>query len=215
MNSMFNPDNPFMQFLSRVGELVILNFIFMLCCIPVVTAGAAAAALQKAAQSILYEEEVPITQVYLRAFKENFKQATLCWLVILFILLAMGCNAILLNTLFVGNTVKVLGAVLAVLTLAVLCVASVLFPMMVRYENRLMDHVKNATILAVIKLPRVLAMTALNLFPVLVAWFSFEVLRSTLVFWLFIGFGFTSYMSACLMKKPFAEIEGDKVQILN
>ncbi len=215
MNSLFNPDNPFMRFLVRVGELVILNFLFLLCCIPVVTAGAAAAALQKSVQTILYDEDEPVTRVYFRAFRGNFKQATLCWLVLLFILCAMGANAFLLNTLFSGNMVKLLGAVLAAITAAVLAVAGVLFPLMVRYENRLLDHVKNAMILALIKLPRAAAMTAMNLFPVIVAWFSFEVLHATFVFWLFIGFAFSSYMNAYLMKKPFQEIEANQVGLLN
>ncbi len=215
MNSMFNPDNPFMQFLARVGELIILNFIFILCCIPVVTAGAAGAALQKCVQAILFEEDEPISRVYIRAFRENFKQATLIWVLVLFFLGAMGANAFLLSTFFVGNTVKLFGAVLLFLTAAVLCVVSVLFPLLVRYENKLLDHVKNAMILAVIKLPRALAMTAINLFPVIVAWFSLDVLYATMVFWLVIGFAFASYMSAYLMQKPFAEIEANKVQILN
>ncbi len=215
MNSMFNPDNPFMQFLARVGELIILNFIFLLCCIPVVTAGAAAAALQKSVQSILYEEDEPISRVYRRAFRENFKQATILWCFVLFFLAAMGANGFLLNTFFEGNTVTLLGTVLIFVTAAVLSVVNLAFPVMVRYENRLLDQVKNAMILAVIKLPRALAMLAVNLFPVLVAWFSFDVLYATLVFWLVIGFAFASYMNAYLMRKPFAEIEANKVQILN
>ncbi len=215
MNSMFNPDNPFMQFLARVGELIILNFIFMLCCIPVVTAGAAAAALQKSVQTILLEEDEPVTRVYRRAFRENFKQATILWLFVLFFLVAMGCNGFLLQMFFTGNSLKLFSAVLVFLMAAVLSVVLVAFPLVVRYENKLLDHVKNAMILAVIKLPRTAAMFAINLFPVLVAWFSFQVLYATLVFWLVIGFAFASYMSAYLMKKPFEEIEGGKVQILN
>ncbi len=215
MNSVFNPDNPFMRFLARVGELILLNALFLLCCIPVLTAGAAAAALQRAAQSILLDEDEPVTRVYFRALRQNFKQATILWLLMLFFLGAMGANGLLLHLFFTGNTLKILRAALLFLIAGVLTMATVLMPLLVRYENGLVEHMKNATILSVIKLPRALAMTLVNLFPLVVAWFSFDVLYATLVFWLVIGFAFASYMSAYLMQKPFQEIERNQVQLLN
>ena len=37
----FNLDSPFMQFLTKVANLMILNMLTLVCCIPIVTAGAA------------------------------------------------------------------------------------------------------------------------------------------------------------------------------
>lgn len=218
MNSLFNPDNPFMRFLARVGELIILNFLFLLCCIPVITAGAAAAALQKACQVILFDEDDAVTRVFFRAFRENFKQATIAWLVILFFLVGTVCDYLLIASFFTGGTAMLFNAVITALLILVLGIASHLFPLMVRYENRLMEHVKNAVILSIIKLPRTLGMVVLNILPVIVAFFSMQVLMSTMVFWLVIGFAFAGYMCATLMRPIFAELEtGDKskIQIMN
>ena len=39
MNQLFNIDNPVMQFISKIFDLVILNLIFILFSIPVITMG--------------------------------------------------------------------------------------------------------------------------------------------------------------------------------
>lgn len=218
MNSMFNPDNPFMRFLSRVGELIIVNMLFLICSIPVVTIGAAAAALQKVAQDIVFEEETPVVRTFFRGFRENFKQATAAWIVTLLFLLGMCANLLLIASYFSGNTAMVLNVLVLVMMAVIVGVVSHLYPLIVRYRNTLREHLMNACILAIIKLPRTVAMVVLNLLPLIIAFFSMEVLVSTMVFWVVVGFAFASYMCAVLMKPVFAELEkGDKskIQIMN
>ena len=41
----FNYDSPIMQFLTRLTDLFILNFLFLICSIPIITIGASATAL--------------------------------------------------------------------------------------------------------------------------------------------------------------------------
>ena len=45
MNRLFNIDNPVMQFLSKMFDLIVLNLIFILSCIPIITIGASISAL--------------------------------------------------------------------------------------------------------------------------------------------------------------------------
>lgn len=45
MRDFFNSESPIMSFLGRVADLVWLNLLTLICCIPVVTAGAALTAL--------------------------------------------------------------------------------------------------------------------------------------------------------------------------
>ena len=49
MRDFFNIESPFMQLLTRVGDLIIVNVLFLVCCVPIVTIGAAIAALHKVA----------------------------------------------------------------------------------------------------------------------------------------------------------------------
>ena len=80
MKNLFNLDNPFVQFLSRVGDLIIVNTLFLLCCVPVVTVGASAAALHKVSQAIILDEDNGTIKTFFRGFRENFRQATALWL---------------------------------------------------------------------------------------------------------------------------------------
>ena len=43
--SFFNMDGPIFRFLNKMADLCILNLIFMICCLPVITIGASLTAL--------------------------------------------------------------------------------------------------------------------------------------------------------------------------
>ena len=76
MFSIFSPDSKLMQVLTRLTDLVLLNILFLLTCIPVFTIGAATASLYTLCFRMLRQEESGILKPYFRAFKENFKPAT-------------------------------------------------------------------------------------------------------------------------------------------
>lgn len=68
-----------MQFLSRLGELILLNLCFLLCSLPIVTAGAAFAALYTVCTRFGTEREGATFRTFFRSFRENLKQGTLAW----------------------------------------------------------------------------------------------------------------------------------------
>ena len=57
MNSLFNIDSPIMTFLSRVADLVILNILYVVCCLPIFTIGAATSALYSQVMKMSKNEE--------------------------------------------------------------------------------------------------------------------------------------------------------------
>ena len=75
MHNLFNYENPFIQFLVRVGDLMILNLLFILCSLPAVTLGASLTALHRVTQNMLFEQEEPLLKAFFRAFRQNFKQS--------------------------------------------------------------------------------------------------------------------------------------------
>ena len=85
-----------------------------------------------------------------------------------------------------------------------------MFPLLVRYENKLRNHLTNAVILAIIKLPRTLGMLALIAMPLIILTLDLNMFLQTLIFWIFIGFAFTTYMQTNLLKAVFTELEGGK-----
>lgn len=211
MKNLLDVDGPLFQYLSRVGDLIILNALFLACCIPVITIGAASAALNKMTQDLVHETEDGILKGFFRAFRANFKQATIVWIAELIVLVSLGCDAFLVYTFFHGSTV--IYVLLAVLVFLVMSVCAYMIPLLVRYDNTLRQHLGNAVILAIIKLPKTVAMVVLNALPLIVAVLSLNVFAQTLIFWLFIGFAFIAFLNSTMLKKVFAQIEGDKKNI--
>ena len=80
---LFNLDSPLMQGLSKMADLMWLNVLTLLCCLPVVTMGASLTAMNYVALKIVRDEECYISKSFFKSFKENFKQATIIWLMIL------------------------------------------------------------------------------------------------------------------------------------
>jgi uncharacterized membrane protein YesL len=80
MGNIFSYDNPVMQILMKIGDLIILNFIFLICCLPVFTIGAAQAGLFTAMKVMQDpEDDSSLYEAYFRGFKNGFLTVTLAW----------------------------------------------------------------------------------------------------------------------------------------
>lgn len=78
-NGLFNPENRFWSFMEKMMNLCVLGLVWFLFSIPVVTAGAATAALFSYTLKLSADEEGYVWKSFVRSFKENFRQATLLW----------------------------------------------------------------------------------------------------------------------------------------
>ena len=207
MHNLFHYENPFIQFLVRVGDLMILNLLFILCSLPVVTLGASLTALHRVTQNMLFEQEEPLLKAFFRAFRQNFKQSTLAWLVELVVIVSLVCDVLLVMAYFNGGLAKAMYILVAVLAILVAGVFSYLMPLIARYENGMRQQVNNAVVLAIIKLPKTLLLMLLNLLPVILLLISVPVFVQTLIFWVIIGFAFVSFLTSSILKPVFQQLE--------
>ena len=83
MGGFFSLDSKFMQAMSRVADLIILNVIYLVTCLPVVTIGAAGTAMYTVCFRLGTDREGSLVKGYFRAFRDEFRQATLIWLFLL------------------------------------------------------------------------------------------------------------------------------------
>ena len=207
MRNLFNYENPFIQFLVRVGDLIILNVLFILCSAPVVTLGASLTALHRVTQNMLFEQEEPLIKAFFRAFRQNFKQSTLVWLVELVVIVSLVCDVLLVMAYFNGGLAKAMYILVAVLAILVAGVFSYLMPLIARYENGTRQQVNNAVVLAIIKLPKTIILVLMNLLPVILLLISVPVFVQTLIFWVIIGFAFVSFLTSSILKPVFQQLE--------
>lgn len=91
--NLFNPDSKIMVALGKAADFLILGFLWLICSLPIVTIGASTTAFFFAAFKVL-SEEAHIIRAFFHSFKQNFKQATLLWIVAL-IFLYLGVTGIM------------------------------------------------------------------------------------------------------------------------
>ena len=83
LQGIFNYDNPVWRFIGKLGDLIILNILWIVCSIPVFTAGASATAVYYVTLKLVRDEDDSTIRSFFRSFKSNFKQATAIWLILL------------------------------------------------------------------------------------------------------------------------------------
>lgn len=92
MKKLLGPDSRLVRYGTTLTSLIELNLLWLLCCLPVVTAGAATTAVYYTMYRILTGEDDAVLRPYFRAFRQNFKQATLLWLPLLVIAAVLGLD---------------------------------------------------------------------------------------------------------------------------
>lgn len=198
----FDLEGPLMQAMTRIADLMILNLLTILCCIPIVTAGAALTALHYQVLKMVRHEECYIARGYFKAFKECFRQATLVWWIML---LAAG---VLVSDFYIisqgdsqfGYWFKaILGAVAILLVFTMIMV----FPVMAKFTNTTLQTIKNAMAISMLQFPKTILMILMYAAPLLLAYLVYNAIPLVLLF----GISVPAWCSAHLYNKFFKKLE--------
>lgn len=198
----FNLESPLMQALGKVADLLWLNVLTIICCIPIVTVGASFTAMNYVALKMARNEECYITRGFFKSFKENFKQATIIWLLqVLVILVLIGDYLIMSQAtaqfpFFIKSVVLVVAVMLVFTSLYV-------YPSLARFTNPVGRTIKNAFMMSLIQFPKTLLMIVLYVIPIFIALFIPQILPIAFLF----GLAAPAYGSAFLYGKFFKKLE--------
>ena len=80
------------QYLEKIFDCIALNILWLLCCLPVITIGAATTALYYTAVKVLKMERGSVPAEFFRAFKQNFFKAAALWIFFALLLIIAGIN---------------------------------------------------------------------------------------------------------------------------
>ena len=138
---LFSYDSKFSQIMLKLCYGCYLNLLWLVCSLPVFTAGAATAALYDVTLRIAREEEPPLTTRFFKAFLENFRQATTVWLILLGIGALLGADGYILYHLYKSTAGMV--SVICTLGLALIIVAAIAYVIVLLYVFPLVASVKN------------------------------------------------------------------------
>lgn len=209
MGSIFNPDSSLMRGLGRLFDYVVLNMLTILCSIPIVTLGASVTAMYDVMGRMMRDEERGVFGDFFRAFRSNFKKATVIWLILLVIgaLLGFGVYFYVQVEVTGGSVLQGIAVMLLLLWAMTLSWA---FPLQAKFENTVRNTLQNAMIFAIAKLPRSIVMAVLNALPwFLAVWWTYLFLRIS-IFWVMIGFSLTAWINLKLLAKPYRQLIGEE-----
>lgn len=142
--------------LSFVGDIVILNLLFLVCSIPIVTIGAAATACYAGVCRTLQKKETGLVyRTFFADFRAAFRQATAGWLLeLVAILILLGDLWFAVEYSEPDNVFFIVFA--AVVGAGILLASLWFYPLLARFQNALGVQLKNAFLLAFAQFPRTL-----------------------------------------------------------
>ena len=162
---LFNYDNPVWRFIGKLGDLVLLNLLWLICCIPVFTAGAATTAVYYVTLKLVRDDDGSTIKSFFHSFTQTFKQATAIWLMILVAggLLGFDLWFLMSGVVTVSTVVKtVMSAVFGAMTLILLFVTTYIFPLQARFYNTVKRTLFNAFFMSVRHLLQTISMLIID-----------------------------------------------------
>lgn len=199
---LFHYDNPVMQALAKVADIMMLNMVALICCIPIFTVGASMTALHYVSLKVVRGEDVYLMRDFFKSFKQNFKQATVIWLIFFVILALLIFDLVLMFTpgaQFPAFIKVVIMAVCIFVLLAVTCV----FPLQAKFDNPVGRTIKNAFLMCILQLPKVVLMVACYALPAVISILFYQIVP--IMF--FICLAGPTLLAALLYNKFFKKLE--------
>lgn len=202
MGKVFALDSPLMNGLSKLADLIWLNILATICCIPIITIGASLTALHYVVLKMVKDEEGYITRSFFKSFKENFKQATLMWLMLLVVFILLVADFMIFRfsgIVFPG------WCQIALIAIAVLIMFATmhLFPLLSRYENSIRATYKNSLFMGILHLPKTILMMLCWIVPIVITIY----VESFFPIVFFLGISGPAFLNALLYKKSFQQLE--------
>ncbi len=148
MRNLFNLDGPVLQFINKIVYSVYLNILWFICCIPIVTIGASTTALFYVTLKIAKNEEGSLTKAFFHSFKENLRQGTAIWLILLVVGVVLGIDGYVLYHMRFENVFWTLcTAVFFVAAAAYAVILMYIFPLLARFDNTIGAMFKNSLLI--------------------------------------------------------------------
>ena len=198
MKSMFDYEGYLNRVLTKVMYIVAVNLLFILCSLPVFTAGASCCAMYTVLFRYMQKDEPDIVRTFLREFKGNFKKATLIWAGMLGIGVTLMMNYYILYHMEGGWTEGI--RVFLNLVLLLLAITGVyVYPAMAYYQNSVWGYLQFAIRAAIANLPVTAAVILIWAVSLLGILFLAQFLPMAVLLLICCGFSLPAYLSGHLL----------------
>lgn len=204
MSNLLNYDGPVFSILNKITDLIWLNILWIICCLPIFTIGASTSALFYITLHMARDEGGGVTKTFFREFKRNFKQSTAIWLIFLAIGIILCSDLYIIVWLMdLPNIIHTVFVCLNfVLLLYYIFTLLYVFPLQATFENKVKHTIKNAMILSIGHLPQSVVIGFFYFALFFLLYLMPEIMTPIVTFIGFSGISFgVSYMFLGIFKK--------------
>lgn len=146
--NLFSYDSLFSRFLYFVADIVTLHILWLVYSLPIVTIGASTTALYYSCMKRIRTGEGYVSKNFRRSFRENLRQSTIIWLILLVIITVFACDLRIGMALDnAAGTFMLVSCSIFLIPLLLLCIY--IFPVQAKFENPVFENIKNALIMSI------------------------------------------------------------------
>lgn len=202
----------FFRFFTQVFDLMWLNLLFLLCCLPIITAGASTSALYSVCLKLVRSEETYITKDFFYAFRQNLKQG-----IFLHLIISLATIIVVVDLFVMWNIMEY--AIVYKWAFCVMIICSVLFfttvlyiyPLLAQFNNTVKGYCRAAFGLMLKHFPYSIMFLLISASPIVAALLLPKALEWEILIFMIIGFSCMAYIRAFFLSVIFKKyIEGDQ-----
>ena len=198
-------------FLRTMFDLMVLNGLWFLCSLPLVTIGPATCALYSVTLKLARDEDASAVKGFFLAFRDNLKAGFLLELMALVLGVVAGVDAwfALQQTGLFQTVYLVVAVIIGAVFLTFLCYT---FPLQAMFRNSLKVQIKNAFALAFVSPVKTIMLWLITLFPIAAALLLPRNIVGILGFlYLMVGFSGPVFLNSRILRDVFDKVNGSPV----
>lgn len=199
MNGLFSINSPFWSVSCKALNFLWLSILWLICSLPIITIGASTSALYSITLKYVRNEEGYLTASFFTAFRQNLKQGTAIWLILLLAGLFLGFDFVVYyrsSDFGIGRMVFM--TLCFSLSLLFILMHLYVYAVLARFQNSIFHIIKNSCIMAICHWPSSLAMLILSLLILAAGFLAFPPL-------LFFAPAGLSYLHAKFLSRIFEQ----------
>ena len=203
MDNLFEYDNKFFEVLGKITDIIILNLLCIISCLPIITIGASVTATYLVALQMVRNEETYIIREFIKGFKENFIFSTKVWSIILIIGLVLSFD-FYISRLILNEYMRItLQFILTIVSIIFIFLLTYVFPIISKFENTIKNTMINSILISIQHLPKTIFMVFINLSPIILNLILSNYWGHILFFYTVMGFASITYINSMFFNKIF------------
>lgn len=204
MNTLFDPNNRFWSTIGKITDVLLINLLTILCCLPVFTIGAAFTASYRVMMNVVRDAQSYTVKGFFAAFRDNFKKATGIWLIVLAAGAVNAADLWILHAMEGNAFLYVLRYLLIVTAILIIFIFLYVFPLTAVFENTVLNTIRNGFLMSLRHLPWTVLLVLIWAAPWLpLLLFANTILRVILPYMFFFGFGVCFLLSSLVFNHLF------------